>query len=115
VHREPDQKCRGKGKVHIVEVHYNNVDEEMHEDETIYAYLEQSNEASDSCASQGQLDGHDDRACALAVLSDSVEHSIVQHSGDTCEDSDVLALGMRSCMGNTFPPMELSVAQSLPY
>jgi hypothetical protein len=37
---EPDHRCRGKGKVHIVEVHYDSEDEEMHEDATIDAYLE---------------------------------------------------------------------------
>jgi hypothetical protein len=111
---ELDHRCRGKGKVHIVEVHYDSEDEEMHEDATIDAYLEQFDESSDSCAFEGQLDGQDDSACALAVISDSVEDSTLQHSGDTCEDSDVLALGMRSCVGNTFPPMELSVTQFLP-
>jgi hypothetical protein len=52
---EPNHRCRGKGKVHIVEVHYDSEDEEMHEDATIGAYLEQSNEASDSYASDGFL------------------------------------------------------------
>jgi hypothetical protein len=61
---EPDHRCRGKGKVHIVEVHYDSEDEEMHEDATIDAYLEQSDEASDSCASEGQLDGQDDSTCS---------------------------------------------------
>jgi hypothetical protein len=60
------------------------------------------------------LDGQDDSACSLASLSDSVEDSTLQHSGDTCEDSDVLAPGMRSCMGDIFLPMEMSVTQSLP-
>ena len=43
--------------MHIVEVHYDSEDEEMHEDATIDAYLVQSNEASDSFTSDGQLDG----------------------------------------------------------
>jgi hypothetical protein len=111
---EPDHRCRGKGKVHIVEVHYDSEDEEMHEDATIDAYLEQSDEASDFYASDGQLDGQDDSACSLASLSNSVEDSTLQHSGNTCEDSDVLAPGMRSCMEDTVPPMELRVTQSLP-
>ena len=50
---EPDHRCKGKGKVHIVEVHYDNEDEEMHVNATIDAYLEQSDKASDSCASEG--------------------------------------------------------------
>jgi hypothetical protein len=45
---DPDHRCRGKGKVH-----YDSEDEEMHEDATIGAYLEQSDEASDSYASDG--------------------------------------------------------------
>jgi hypothetical protein len=42
-----NHRCRGKGKVHIVEVHYDSEDEEMHVNETIDAYLEQSDKASD--------------------------------------------------------------------
>jgi hypothetical protein len=37
---EPDHRCRGKGKVHIFEVHYDSEDEEMYEDASIDAYLE---------------------------------------------------------------------------
>jgi hypothetical protein len=37
---KPNHRCRGKGKVHIVEVHYDNEDEEMHVNATIDAYLE---------------------------------------------------------------------------
>jgi hypothetical protein len=47
---EPDHRCRGKGKRHIIEVHYDSEDEEMHGDATIDSYLEQFEEASDSCA-----------------------------------------------------------------
>jgi hypothetical protein len=54
---KPNHRCRGKGKVHIVEVHYDNEDEEMNVNATIDAYLEQSDKASDSCASEGQLYG----------------------------------------------------------
>jgi hypothetical protein len=39
--------------VHIVEVHYDSEDEEMHEDATIDAYLEQFDEASDPYAFDG--------------------------------------------------------------
>jgi hypothetical protein len=87
---EPDHRCRGKGKVHIIEVHYDNEDEEMHGDATIDAYLEQSDEASDSCASEGQLVGHDDSICSST--SGHVEDSTLRHSSDTCGDSHVLAL-----------------------
>ena len=40
----------GKGKKHIIEVHYDSEDEEMHRDATIDSYLEHFEEASDSCA-----------------------------------------------------------------
>jgi hypothetical protein len=49
-------------------------------------------EASDSCAFEGQLDGQDDSACPSSSPSGNVEDSTLQHSGDTCEDSYVLAL-----------------------
>jgi hypothetical protein len=49
-------------------------------------------EASDSCAFEGQLDGQDDSACPSSSPSGNVEDSTLQHTGDTCEDSYVLAL-----------------------
>jgi hypothetical protein len=69
--------------VHIVEVHYDCEDEEVHEDETIDSYLEQSVEASDSCTYEGQLDGQDDSTCSSSSPSGNVEDSTLQHSGDT--------------------------------
>jgi hypothetical protein len=89
---KPNHRCRGKGKVHIVEVHYDNEDEEMHVNATIDAYLEQSDKGSESCASEGQLEGQDDIAYPSSSPSGNVEDSTLQHSGDTCEDSYVLAL-----------------------
>lgn len=47
----------------------------MHEDATIDAYLEHFDEASDSYASDGELDGQDDSTCSLASLSYNVEDS----------------------------------------
>jgi hypothetical protein len=106
---EPDHRCRGKGKKHIIEVHYDNEDK-VYEDATIDAYLEQSDDASDSCtlveasdsctlgedsdpcALEGQLDGQDDSTCALAVISHSVDDLTLQQSGDTSRDPHVLAL-----------------------
>ena len=73
-------------------MHYDSEDEEMHVNATIDAYLEQSDKASGSYASKGQLDGKDDSACSSSSLSGSVEDSTLQQSGDTCEDSHVLAL-----------------------
>jgi hypothetical protein len=72
---ELDHICRGKGKRHVIEVNYDNEDEEMKGDGTIDSYLEQFEEASDSgahvevsdsgsleediehCALEGKLDG----------------------------------------------------------
>ena len=48
--------------------------------------------ASDSCTFEGKLDGHDDSTCPSSSPSINVEDSTLQHSGDTCEDSYVLAL-----------------------
>jgi hypothetical protein len=84
---KPNHIHRGKGKVH-----YDSEDEEMHVKATIDAYLEQFDKASESCASEGKLDGRDDSAYPSSSPSGNVEDSSLQHSGDTCEDSYVLAL-----------------------
>jgi hypothetical protein len=49
-------------------------------------------EASDSGAFEGQMDGQDDSACPSSSPSGNVEDSTLQHTGETCEDSYVLAL-----------------------
>jgi hypothetical protein len=80
---EPNHRCRGKGKKHIIEVHYDN-DDEVCEDAEIDAYLEQSNGARDSCTEasdsfmlgedsdpcvlDGQLDGQDDSTCTSTAV-----------------------------------------------
>jgi hypothetical protein len=106
---EPYHICRGKGKRHIIEMHYDSEDEEVHGDATIDSYLDQFEknndsltlvEASDSCivredndpcALEGQLDGQDDNTCALVVILDNVDDLTLQQSGDTSGDSHVLA------------------------
>jgi hypothetical protein len=45
---EPDHRCRGKGKRHNIEMHYDSEDEEVHGDATIDSYLEKFEETSDS-------------------------------------------------------------------
>jgi hypothetical protein len=80
---ELDHKYKGKGRVHYIEVHYDSDDEDVYEVAFFDTSLEQ---AIDSCASNGQLDGQDDSACALVSRSDSVEDSTLHHSGDTLED-----------------------------
>jgi len=64
---EPDHRCRGKGKRHIIEVHYDSEDEEMHGDTTIDAYLEQFDDASVSCteASDSGMLEEDSDPCIL--------------------------------------------------
>ena len=52
---EPDHRCRGKGKKHIIEVCYDN-DDEACEDGAIDAPLEQSNDDSDSCTETSDSD-----------------------------------------------------------
>jgi hypothetical protein len=59
---EPDHRCRGKGRVHYIEVHYDSDEEDVYEDAALDASLEQS---QDSCTSDGQLESQDDSACAL--------------------------------------------------
>jgi len=87
---EPDHRCRGKGKRYIIEMHYDSEDDEVHEDATIDAYLEQSDDASDPCALEGQWDGQDDNTCASVVISHSVDDLTLQQSGDNSGDSHVL-------------------------
>jgi hypothetical protein len=103
---EPDHRCRGKGKKHIIEVHYDS-DYEVCEDAAIDAYLERADGASDFCTEasdscmlgedsnpctlEGQLDGQDDSTYTLAAISHSVDDLTPQQSGDTSGDSHVLA------------------------
>jgi hypothetical protein len=102
---EPNHRCRGKGKTHIIEVHYDSEDEEVYEDVAIDAYLEHSDDASDSCTlveasdscTLGEdsdpcaLEGQDDSTYSLAVISHSVDELTLQQSGDTSRDPHVLA------------------------
>jgi hypothetical protein len=103
---EPDHRCRGRGKKHIIEVLYDS-DDEVCEDGAIDAYLEQFDDASDSCIEardsytleedsdpcvlDGQLDGQDDSTCTSTPISPSVDDLTLQQSGDTSEDSHVSA------------------------
>jgi hypothetical protein len=98
---EPDHRCRGKGKKHIIEVHYES-DDEVCEDGVIDVYLEQFDEDSDSftdasdscaleedsdpCALEGQLDGHDDSTGVSVDISHTIDDLTPQQSGETSED-----------------------------
>jgi hypothetical protein len=77
---EPDHRCRGKGKKHIVEVREDN-DDEACEDGSIEAYLEQSDDDSDSCTRASDSD---------STSEDSDDDSFTEAS-DACtleEDDD---------------------------
>jgi hypothetical protein len=87
-------------------VHYDS-DDEVCEDGAIDADLGQLGDDSDSCteasdsctleddsdpcALEDQWDGQDDNTYASTVISQTVDDLTPQHSGDTSEDSHVLA------------------------
>jgi hypothetical protein len=68
---ESDHRCRGKGRVHYIEVNYDSDEEDVYEDVTVYASLEQS---QDSYASDGNLESQDDSTCSLVSRSYSVKN-----------------------------------------
>jgi hypothetical protein len=103
---ELDHRCRGKGQKHIIKVRHDS-DDEACEDGSIDAYLKQSDDNSDSCIEasdsctleddsdprtlEEQWDGQDDNTYASTVISHIVDDLTPQQSGDTSEDSHVLA------------------------
>jgi hypothetical protein len=116
---EPDHRCRGKGKKHIIEMHYDSEDEAC-EDGSNEAYLGQSNDDSDSgteasdsdstsedseddsfteasdadpCVVDRQLYGQDDSTSVSADIPHTIDDLTPQQSGDTSEGSHVLASG----------------------
>jgi hypothetical protein len=85
-----DHRCRGRGKKHIIEVHYDSDDEVCEDTEReIDAYLEQFDGVSDSCIEasdscmlgedsdpctlEEQWDGHDDSTYVSKTISHSVD------------------------------------------
>jgi hypothetical protein len=112
---EPDHMCRGKDQKHTIEADYDN-DDEMCEDGAIDVDLGQSDDDSDSCTEASdsdscteadatstleedddpcvvdrQLDGQDDSTSTSTDISHGVDDLTPQQSGDTSEDSHVLA------------------------
>jgi hypothetical protein len=103
---EPDHRCRGKGKKHIIKVRYDS-DDKVCKDGAIDAYLAQSDDDSDSCTEasdsctleedrdpctlEGQSGGQDDSTSVSADISHTIDDLTPQQSGDTSEDSHVLA------------------------
>jgi hypothetical protein len=105
---ELDHRCRGRGKKHIIEVHYDSDDEVCEDTELeIDAYLEQSDDVSDPCTEasdsctleedsdpftlEEQWDGQDDSTSVSTSISHSVDGLTPQQSGDTSGDPHVLA------------------------
>jgi hypothetical protein len=112
---EPDHRCRGKGKKHIIEVHYDSDDEDSEQsDDDSDSCTEASDsdstsedsdddsctEASDACTLEEdddpcvvdrQLDGQDDSTSVSADISHTIDDLTPQQSGDTSEESHVLA------------------------
>jgi hypothetical protein len=68
---ELNHRCRGKGKKHIIEVHYES-DDEACEDGSIDAYLEQSDDDSDPFTETSDSDStiEDSDSCTLEEDSD---------------------------------------------
>ena len=66
---EPGHRCGGKGKNHIIEVHYDS-DDEVCGDAEIDTLLEQSDDDSDSCTEASDNDStsedSDDDSCTEA-------------------------------------------------
>jgi hypothetical protein len=112
---EPDHRCRGKDQKHTIEAHYDS-DDEVCEDGAIDVDSEQSDDDSDSCTEASdsdscteddatstleedddpcivdrQLDGQDDSTSVSTDISHTIDDLTPQQSGDTSEESHVLA------------------------
>jgi hypothetical protein len=82
---EPDHRCRGKGKKHIIEVHYDSDDEDS----------EQSDDDSDSCIEASDSDStsedSDDDSCTEAsdvcTLEEEDDPCVVDRQLDGQDDS----------------------------
>jgi hypothetical protein len=81
---ELDHRCRGKGKKHIIEVHYDS-DDGVCEDIEIEldAYVEQGDDASDSCTEASDSDTleEDIDSCTLVYTSG---YGMIGEDGDPC-------------------------------
>jgi hypothetical protein len=111
---EPDHRCRGKDKKSIIEVHYDSDDEVCEDGEidvdlgqpmmivtlvqrlVIVTFTEASDsftleEDSDPYTLEEQWDGRDDSTNVFSRHITCVDDPTPQQSGDTSEDSHVLA------------------------
>jgi hypothetical protein len=112
---EPDHRCSGEGKKHIIEVHYDSDDEDSEQsDDDSDSCTEASDsdstsedsddesctkasdactleEEDDPCVVDRQLDGQDDSPSVSAGTSHTIDDLTPQQSGETSEESHVLA------------------------
>jgi len=78
---EPDHRCMGKGKKHIIEVHYDSEDEVCEDTELeLDAYLEQCDDASTKASDSDTLE-EDSDSCTLVDTSD---YGMLGEDGDPC-------------------------------
>jgi hypothetical protein len=112
---EPNHRCRGKGKKHIIEVHYDSDDEDSEQsDDDSDSCTEASDsdftsedsdddscteamdacmlaEDDDRCVVDRQLDGQDDSISVSVDMSHTLDDLTPKQSSDTSEESHVLA------------------------
>ena len=107
---EPDHRCRGKGKKHIVEVREDS-DDEACEDGSIEAYLEQSDDDSDSCTEASDSDStsedSDDDSCTEAsdacMLEEDDDPCVVDRQLDGQDDSINVSVDMSHTLDDLMP------------
>jgi hypothetical protein len=107
---EPDHRCRGKGKKHIVEVREDS-DDEACEDGSIEAYLEQSDDDSDSCTEASDSDStsedSDDDSCTEAsdacMLEEDDDPCVVDRQLDGQDDSINVSADMSHTLDDLTP------------
>jgi len=102
-----DHRCRGKGRVHYIEVHYDRNEEDIDEDEALDASLEQS---QNSCTVDGQI--YDEGACEDAYVF-APRHDEIQKLDDPPLGDHMIS--REPCIMEEEIYMELSMAQSLPF
>jgi hypothetical protein len=107
---EPDHRCRGKGKKHIVEVREDS-DDEACEDGSIEAYLGQSDDDSDSCTEASDSDStsedSDDDSCTEAsgacMLEEEDGPCVVDRQLDGQDDSTSVSVDISHTIDDLTP------------
>ena len=98
---EPDHRCRGKGKKHIVEVREDS-DDEACEDGSIEAYLEQSDDDSDSCTEASDSDSCLD-VDDTSSLEEDGDPYVVDRPLDGQDDSTSVSADMAHTIDDLMP------------